>query len=146
MNKMTWPNCLHSGIWNKRKNNYFTTCQIWAILPVKMARKITVLQLIYQTEKFILILEKMSKTEQQSPLYQRLGMCSVLSIYPVSSLCVSASSKGSETSKERKVRPESVRQFPKLTSSSATAFTNTNSILYQLSAAEIREGGAITIS
>jgi len=56
---------------------------------VKMARKMTVLPAVISKSKLIQILETLSKTEQQSPL-----------ICPISGLCVSASSKGSETNKE----------------------------------------------
>jgi len=44
----------HSGIWNKRKvNNSFMLCQIWAILQVKMARKMTVIPAVISNNKYI---------------------------------------------------------------------------------------------
>ena len=80
---------------------------------VKIARKMTVLPAGLSISKSIQILETLSKTAHQSPLYQRLLLCSLEAICPISGLCVSTSTKGSETNKERTVKPELMLQFLK---------------------------------
>jgi hypothetical protein len=78
-----------------------------------MARKITVLPAVISINKSIHILETLSKTAQQSPLYQQLQLCSLEAICPISGPCVSASTKRTETNKVRTVKHESMRQFLK---------------------------------
>jgi hypothetical protein len=83
---------------------------------VKMAKKCKSYQLLYQTATPSTSRKHCQKRCQQSPLYQRLRLCSLEAICPVTVLCVSASTKGSEANKERTLKPESMWQFPKTNS------------------------------
>jgi len=81
--------------------------------PSKNDNKMAVLPAVVSNSKSIQILETLSKTAQQSPPYQRLLLCSLEAICPISGLCVSASTKGSETNEEHTVQTQSMWQFLK---------------------------------
>jgi len=73
----------------------------------------TALPAVISNSKFIQILETVPKIAHQSPLYQPLWLRTLKAIYAIFALCVSASIKGSETNKERTVKPESMQKFLK---------------------------------
>jgi hypothetical protein len=88
--------------------NFFVLKNVFIIFRLLMVK---IYQFSTANSKSILFLETLPKTAHQSPLYQRLRLCSLEAICPISGLCVSVSSKGSETNKERSVNPESMWQF-----------------------------------
>jgi hypothetical protein len=97
MNKILWPDCLHSGIWNKRKNNYFTTCQIWAILMGKNGKKIDCLNSSYIKKQ---IHPNLGNTVKNCAAVNSVSATTTVISWrdlPIFGLCVSAYKQRSKT-------------------------------------------------